>query len=547
MLVPIASFLIVDKVIPDGNRDLMLDLAIGSAALSLGLFVFNMSQSLISLRLQTSLGARLQSAIMDRLLRLPARFFRSFLSGELLKRALMVNDISVGMTLTVVAGINAFISTAIMLMVCFYYTSALAWIAFFSAVVTCAFTVAFSAAIKRQSIANQIESGRLFGFVMQMIQGVTKIQTAGAEERAFAQWARKNGTILRRQYRLARLRHYSGLINTAIQSFATIAIFYLAGMLVQKTQLLQSLNPLVPPLLTVGIFFAFQRAYSSVTGSMTRFFSSFLDANFQLQRRELVRPILEQAMEETEDRVDMGRVEGRIELRNVTFRYTDDGPRVLDGVTIEAYPGEFIAIVGPSGSGKSTVLKLILGFESPQSGQVLIDGRSLATLNLGSLRRQIGVVLQQARINTGTFYQAIAGATRITLDEAWTAAEDAGLADDIRAMPMGMHSLIPEGGSTLSGGQRQRLMIARAMALDPRIVIFDEATSALDNRTQQIVNDSLKRRKVTRIVIAHRLSTIRDAQRVYVLEQGRIAQSGNPAELAQQEGLFQRLAARQQV
>lgn len=546
-IVPMIHFLIIDKIIPDGNRDLLLDLALAVGFLSLGMFVFTMSQSLISLRLQTALAARLQNAIIDRLLRLPTRFFRKFSSGELLKRALMINDVSVGMSMTVVGGVSALLSTALMLAVAFYYSSALAWIAVFAAVFSAVFSIGFSYLIRRQTLAVQIEGGRLFGFIMQMVQGVTKLQTAGAEDRAFAQWAQRNGVILRRQYKVARLRYNANLINTVIQSASTVALFYVAGKMVEQSQLALMISPLIPPLLTIGVFFAFQRAFSTVVDGVQRFFQSFISAHEQMAKRELVRPVLEHASEQQRDVMDPGRIDGLVELRNVAFRYDDEGPRVLDGVSIRAVPGEFIALVGPSGCGKSTVLKLILGFESPISGQVLIDGRNLATLDLGAVRRQIGVVLQAGRINAGTLFQSIAGASKITLEEAWAAAEDAGLADDIRAMPMGMHSLVPEGGTTLSGGQRQRLLIARALALSPRIVIFDEATSALDNRTQRTVNESLKRRKVTRIVVAHRLSSISDADRVYVLESGRVAETGTPTELLAADGLFRRLAARQTV
>jgi ABC-type bacteriocin/lantibiotic exporter with double-glycine peptidase domain len=236
---------------------------------------------------------------------------------------------------------------------------------------------------------------------------------------------------------------------------------------------------------------------------------------------------------------------GRLALEHVTFRYREDGPLILDDVSVYAEPGEFIALVGPSGSGKSTVFRLLLGFETPLSGTVYYDGQDLAGLDIQAVRRQLGVVLQNGRISSAPIFDSITAGALVSLDEAWEAARMAGFAEDIEQMPMGMHTVISEGGSNLSGGQRQRLLIARSLVLKPKIILMDEATSALDNRTQSIVTESLDRLNATRVVIAHRLSTIRNADRIYVIEAGRVVQVGTFEELVNQEGLFARLVARQ--
>jgi ATP-binding cassette subfamily C protein len=256
-------------------------------------------------------------------------------------------------------------------------------------------------------------------------------------------------------------------------------------------------------------------------------------------------PILEAVPEVDLSKADPGKLTGKIAVERVTFRYRDDGPLTLDEVSICAEPGEFVAFVGGSGSGKSTLFRLLLGFETPESGTIYYDGQDLAGLDIEAVRRQLGVVLQSGRIASASLFENIAGGAQITLDEAWEAARMAGLADDIAAMPMAMHTVVSEGGGNLSGGQRQRLAIARALALKPRILLFDEATSALDNRTQAIVSESLDRLQVTRFVIAHRLSTIRNADRIYVLQAGRVVQQGRFEALANEEGLFAQLMARQ--
>jgi ABC-type bacteriocin/lantibiotic exporter with double-glycine peptidase domain len=240
-----------------------------------------------------------------------------------------------------------------------------------------------------------------------------------------------------------------------------------------------------------------------------------------------------------------GKLRGEVSLEEVTFRYRESGSPVLDRINLRARPGECIAITGPSGSGKSTLLNLILRFETPQTGGIFLDGRELSSLDVTAVRRQIGVVTQDARAMAGSLFENICAGGARSMDEAWMAARAAGLAEDIENMPMGMHTRVSDGGGNLSGGQRQRLLIARALVLKPSILIFDEATSALDNRTQAIVAESLRQLKATRILVAHRLSTLKAADRIYVLEKGRITQQGTYNELLKVPGLFARLVERQ--
>ncbi|PIU31374.1 MAG: hypothetical protein COT06_08520 [Syntrophobacteraceae bacterium CG07_land_8_20_14_0_80_61_8] len=230
---------------------------------------------------------------------------------------------------------------------------------------------------------------------------------------------------------------------------------------------------------------------------------------------------------------------------SVCFRYAADGPLILDGVALAVEPGEFVAVVGSSGSGKSTLLRLLLGFEAPEAGTVYYDRRDLATLNVREVRRQIGVVLQNGGIMAGSIFQNIVGTTGMNVDAAWEAAEMVGLKEDLEALPQAMHTLLDPGGFTLSGGQRQRLLIARAIVRRPRLLFFDEATSALDNRTQALVSHSLERLQATRLVIAHRLSTIEHADRILVMDRGRIVEQGTYRELLDSGGWFTELARRQ--
>ncbi len=252
-------------------------------------------------------------------------------------------------------------------------------------------------------------------------------------------------------------------------------------------------------------------------------------------------PLLEATPEVVAASVDPGRLRGAVAVERARFRYRPDGPYVLDGLSLTLRPGELVAVVGASGCGKSTLVRLLLGFERPESGRVLYDGQDLSGLDLEAVRRQLGVVLQGGRVGNGSVLEVVSGAHAATLDEAWQALRAAGLAAEVEAMPMGIHTNVGDGGGNLSGGQRQRLLIARALVSRPKVLIFDEATSALDNRAQAEVAENLAKLRVTRLVVAHRLSTIRAADRVVVLEEGRVAQTGTFDELARVEGPFRRL------
>ena len=260
---------------------------------------------------------------------------------------------------------------------------------------------------------------------------------------------------------------------------------------------------------------------------------------------ERARPILEAKPEALEDLVDPGLLNGAVSLDRVSYRYESNQPLILDQVSITANPGEFIALVGPSGSGKSTIVRMLLGFGDPEEGTVRFDGQPLRGLRKDRIREQIGTVMQNSSIMAGSLFECIAGGSLISQEQAWQAAEQVAMGDDIRQMPMGMQTVLPEGGGTLSGGQRQRLCIARALVRNPKILIFDEATSALDNRTQMMVTESLQAMSITRVAVAHRLSTIRHADRIFVLQDGQIKQIGSFDQLISKEGLFAELMKRQ--
>ena len=322
------------------------------------------------------------------------------------------------------------------------------------------------------------------------------------------------------------------VLTTAISLIGTIVIYFAA----------------VENGVSVAEYYAFNTAYGMVSGAFISLAGIALSAAQIKPILEMAKPILEAQPEVAEEKQVVERLMGGIELNNITFSYNENMPNVLDGVSLKISPGQYVAIVGKTGCGKSTLMRIMLGFEKPQRGAVYYDGKDLERIDLKSLRRNIGTVMQAGKLFTGDIYSNIVITNpRLTLDDAWEAAEMAGFADDIRSMPMGMFTLISEGQGGISGGQRQRLLIARAIAPKPRILMFDEATSALDNITQKTVSDSLEKLKCTRIVIAHRLSTIKQCDRIIVLDKGHIVEDGTYDELIENNGFFAELVERQRV
>ena len=300
--------------------------------------------------------------------------------------------------------------------------------------------------------------------------------------------------------------------------------------------------------ISVADYYAFNTAYGMVSGAFMSVAGIAITIAQFKPILEMAKPILDAVPEVSEGKQVIDRLSGAIEVSNVSFRYNENMPLVLDDISLKIRPGQYLAIVGATGCGKSTLMRILLGFEKPQKGAVYYNGKDLNTIDLKSLRRRIGVVMQNGKLFQGDIFSNITiSAPQLTLDEAWEAAEMAGIAEDIRRMPMGMHTIISEGSGGISGGQRQRLMIARAIAPKPRVLMFDEATSALDNITQKTVSDSLEKLKCTRIVIAHRLSTIRQCDRIIYLEKGKIVEDGTYEELIAKGGRFADLVERQRL
>jgi len=549
MLMPIITGYVFDTVIPASDRSQAWQIIGALIAVALATAMFSVARAMATLRMESRMDASLQAALWDRALNLPIPFFRLYSAGDLAQRLLAINVIRQALSGTTIGTLLASAFALVNIALLFYYDVKLAAVAVALLAGATALTVVLGLFKLRYDRPMAAAMGRLSGLVLEYLRGVTKLRVTGAESRAFANWAREFASMRRLAFGSGNVQNINDVFFSLYQVVVDIVIFATVAWLLKMAVLDGALAPAhaAGPGLTTGRFIAFYGAFGMVMGAVMGLSTTLLTILNLVPVYERMAPILRAEPETDAGKTHPGELQGQIDLVNVTFRYGGDGPPVLDNVSFSIRPGGFIAVVGPSGSGKSTLLRCLLGFEDPAAGGVFYDNQNLADLDTRAVRRQMGVVLQHSQVMPGDIFGNIVGTTQLNIDDAWAAARYCGLEDDIKAMPMGMHTVISEGGNTLSGGQRQRILIARAIVQRPRILLFDEATSALDNRTQEIVTRSLEQLRATRIVIAHRLTTIMNADRIIVLDKGRIVQSGSYPQLIAQPGLFQDLAKRQLI
>ncbi|AWW43505.1 NHLP bacteriocin export ABC transporter permease/ATPase subunit [Streptomyces cadmiisoli] len=531
VLVPISTGTVLGQLVPQAQRSLIIEVCIALFMATLAAAAFAVMQNVALLRLEGRFEATVQAAVWDRLLRLPMTFYRRYSTGELAGAALGVAELR-----TVLMGVSSTVLYASAVALVNFIV--LLWIsvpfgllsALFVVIGLAAFGILGTRQMRWETQALHL-GYELNNKVFQTLRGMPKLQVAAAENRAYADWA---GTFSQQKNLQKRIAGYQKAITVFNAAFphSCLLVFFIVTSSSEQA-------------LSVSEFLTFNASLTLMLAALTQVTGGVASAVAIVPIYTRLQPILQEPLESSVMSSDPGELSGDVEVSHLTFGYSQDAPPVLDDISFRVRPGEFVAVVGASGGGKSTLLRLLLGFEKPDAGTVLFDGQDLSALDSAAVRRQCGVVLQQVQPFSGSIFQAITGSGNYSMDEAWAAAELAGLREDIEAMPMNMHTLISD-ASTLSGGQRQRLAIAHALIRRPRILFFDEATSALDNATQQTVTEATRQLRATRIVIAHRLSTVMDADKIIVLSQGRIAQFGSPTDLlADPDGLFYQLVRRQ--
>ena len=532
LLIPRLTRALTGPVLASGRGSALIGLAICLMCVSLSMQLFSSISAMVSSRLESKTSLGVQASMMMRLISLPASFFRQYSPGELKSRSMSVNQLcSMLMSMVMTTGLTSLTSLLYVTQI-FRFAPKLVIPSLLIVLVTVGFSVVTTfvqIGINRKRMEH---AARESGMSYSMISGIQKIKLAGAEKRSFAKWLNLYAEGAELTYNTPMFLRANAAISTGISLFSTIILYYLA--------VKSGLNP--------STYFAFTAAYGSLMGAFSTLAGTAMSAAQIQPIFEMAEPFLKTVPETQENKEIVTNINGGLELSHVSFRYDDDSPYILNDLSLKIKPGEYVAIVGRTGCGKSTLMRLLLGFEKPEKGAVYYDGKDIESLELGSLRRKIGTVMQQSGLFQGDIYSNIVlTAPNLSIDEAWDAAEKAGIADDIRAMPMGMYTLVSEGGGGISGGQKQRLMIARAIAPKPKLLFFDEATSALDNKTQKQVSEALDAMGCTRVVIAHRLSTIRHCDRILVLDGGRIVEDGSYDALIEKGGFFADLVARQRV
>lgn len=532
MLLPYANSIVFGRVLETGQINVFAAAMVLLLGATVSVLLINIVKELVTSRINTKMNVAVEAAAMMRTLSLPAEFFKNYSAGDLANRLSQIKLLCTSISSIVLSGGLSVLFSVVYIFQIIGYAPSLVAPSLGVILVTVLIFVIVSV-LQVKNFNQMLEAGsKESGLVFSLISGIQKIKLAGAEKRIFARWAKLYRQAAEKRYNPQFIVKIVNALVVAVTTFGTVLIYYFAFLSeVSVTQ-----------------YMAFNSAYGMVSGAFMTLIGMSMEISTIKPTLNLIRPIMDEVPEIADNKHVVTRLIGGIELNNVSFRYNEHMPDVLHRLNLKINPGQYVAIVGKTGCGKSTLMRIMLGFERPQKGAVYYDGRDLSTLDLKSLRRNIGTVMQNSRLFSGDIYSNITiSAPQLSEKQAWEAAEMAGVAEDIKRMPMGMHTLISEGSGGISGGQRQRLMIARAIAPKPKLLMFDEATSALDNITQKHVSESLDKLRCTRVVIAHRLSTIRHCDRIIVLDEGRIAEDGSYEELIAKGGIFAELVERQRL
>lgn len=532
LLSPLFTKWLFGDVLNSGNIRVLLALAGFMICYTISKLCFDTFQALINARIGVKQNIAVQAAVMNRILSLPPAFFKNYSAGNLSQRANYVQSLCTTLFNAIsMTGMTSLFSLIYIGQI-FVFTPSLAVPSLLIVLTTFVLSLVTTFAQMKISGQKMGLNAQVSGMTYSTITGIQKIKLAGAEKRMFSRWARLYAQEAQLEYNPPMFLKLSGTISMAVSLVGTIVLYAIA----------------VKNRVAVADYYAFNTAYGMVSAAFMSVSSITVSVATIRPTLKMGNPILTTLPEAYTQRENVTGLRGAIELTHVSFRYNESMPNVINDMSLRIAPGEYLAIVGSSGSGKSTLMRLLLGFETPQRGLITYDKKDITKLDISSLRRKIGVVLQDGKLSLGDIYSNIViSAPHLTVDDAWKAAEIASLADDIREMPMGMSTIVGEGLGGISGGQKQRLMIARAIATSPKILMFDEATSALDNVTQKKITEAIDSLKCTRIVIANRLSTVKHVGRIICLDGGRIVESGTYDELMARDGFFAKLMKRQQL
>jgi len=532
LCLPILNEFLFSTVVTEKSISLLLSTLLYIVCVNLSMLLINVMKSMFSQRNGVKMDAALRSASMIRMLSLSPAFFSQYSSGEIMTRMEYMNTISSRIVNTIFSTILPSLFSLAYLSQINVYTSELlipSLIVILAQVTFSIYTTFRQMKISKRIMEIEVENS---GIGIEMISGIQKIKVTGSEKRTFARYADEFAKQTRLSYNPPFFNKFNGVISLTITLLGQLLIY----------------STIIGTSITASEYYAFQASFGMISGAITSLVAVALEVANLKPSIEMLQPLIQDVPENIDNAREILYLDGRIDINNISFKYNENEKNIIKNLSLKIKPGEYVAIVGKTGCGKSTLVKLLLGFIKPQTGSILYDNLDLESLEKRSLRRKIGTVMQNDQLFTADIYNNIVICDpTLSLDRAWEAAEIAGIADDIRKMPMGMHTIISEGSGGISGGQKQRIAIARAIAPRPKILIFDEATSALDNITQRKISKSLDKLDCTRIVIAHRLSTIKNCDRIIVIDDGHIVEDGTYDELVNKNGLFTSLINRQRL
>ena len=532
LMIPITTQYITGKLIPSGLNDELMQISLLMLALTVVEMLLKIVPQLLMLFFSSSQYERFQAAVYDHILRVPLKIFRQYDAGEITSRVLAASQIQNTVFSVVNGQLIGSLFTAVSLVMMFYYSTTLAW---WGIIMVVLYGAVFFLLARRNLVplARAAEAkGKISAFLQQFFSGINKVRSAGAEQQLVNRFMDDFSEMENAHHQSYSNEIQQQVFSSCFSMLISVIFYALAGGFLDAN-------------LPLPVFLAFMSSFHSFKGGLLDFTSSIWTLLAVKTEVNRIMPILQEKPEDNGDRNEAGVLSGKVEVSHLKFRYTPESPLVLDDVSLKAEPGEFIAIAGSSGAGKSSLFRLLLGFETPNSGAVYYSDQDFANLERNSVRRQMGVIMQNSRIIPGSILENIIQGTDASVDDAWNALEMAEFADDVRKMPMDIHTIVTP--ATISGGQQQRILIARALVGNPKVILMDESTSALDNISQEKITEKLRQLAVTRIVIAHRLSTIADADRIYVLDKGKVVQSGTYETLSACDGVFKELIERQKT
>lgn len=528
---PLAFSTLIGNVIPSANRSLLVQLTCGLIIIGLIIFLLTIFRNRVLVRFESKIDLRMQPAYFNRLLMLPAKFFLNFTAGDLAERAMSMSSIRNAISGPFISiAFCGFVLLSNLFLMLFYSltltTYALAAIIIYLIVLT----LLYRKDIKNGKLHLKKKSA-LTGRIFQFTNGITKIRSAGKSLFIIRNWSEHYAAERTYNHRSLQITGNISIVNQLFPWLSLLLIY------IATVPILSSISP--------ATFIGFVTAFGIVTvqiAIITASFTSLLKASLIFER---MRPILEEEGEPEPVVSEQVTLDGKIEFNQVSYRYSADSPLILNDISFKINAGQYVAFVGESGSGKSTIFRILLGFQEPISGSVYFDDLDLKQLNKKTIRRQMGVILQNSTLLNGSIYENLAGQSTAGNDAVWEALTLVGMDKEIAKLPMKLHTILSDAGEGFSGGERQRLLVARALLNKPQLLLFDEATSALDNLSQKIITNALHQINATKIVIAHRLETIMGADHIFFIGNGNILQQGAPSVLLYEPGPFQEFAERQ--